>query len=82
MIFWRNRSFAPGVSYSLHGASSVNQEDVSTINKFGGKIQSAIGIPEDMLRKAASMAVCKINVDTDLRLAMTGAVPLPESESF
>ena len=64
----------PGFPIVLHGASSVEQDDVRTINAFGGDIKSAIGIPEDMLQKAASMAVCKINVDTDLRLAMTSAV--------
>ena len=64
----------PGFPIVLHGASSVIQSDVETVNKFGGKMPDAIGIPEDMLRKAASMAVCKINIDSDLRLAMTAAV--------
>ena len=64
----------PGLPIVLHGASSVNQEDVQTINAFGGNIQKAIGIPEEMLAEAAKMAVCKVNVDTDLRLAMTAAV--------
>lgn len=58
----------------LHGASSVIPEFVEMINNNGGKMPDAIGIPEDMLRKAASMAVCKINIDSDLRLAMTGTV--------
>ena len=58
----------------LHGASSVMPEYVAMVNKFGGQMADAIGIPEDMLRKAASMAVCKINVDSDLRLAMTAGV--------
>ena len=64
----------PGFPIVLHGASSVTPEDVDTINKYGGKMPDAIGIPEDMLRKAASMAVCKINIDSDLRLAMTAAI--------
>ncbi len=58
----------------LHGASSVDQESVKICNEYGGKIGGARGIPDDMLRKAASMAVCKINMDTDLRLAMTANV--------
>lgn len=58
----------------LHGASSVIPEFVEEINKFGGNLKEAIGIPEDMLRKAASMAVCKINVDSDLRLAVTAKI--------
>ena len=57
-----------------HGASSVIPEYVEMINQFGGEMPDAIGIPEDMLREAAKMAVCKINVDSDLRLAMTAAV--------
>ena len=64
----------PGFPIVLHGASSVNQDDVKTINEFGGEMPDAIGIPEEMLRKAATMAVCKINIDSDLRLAMTGAI--------
>ena len=63
----------PGFPIVLHGASSVIQEDVATVNQFGGQMPDAIGIPEDMLRKAATMAVCKINIDSDLRLAMTAA---------
>lgn len=58
----------------LHGASSVIPEFVEMINSNGGKMPDAIGIPEEMLRKAASMAVCKINIDSDLRLAMTGSI--------
>ena len=58
----------------LHGASSVIPEYVKIINENGGKMPDAIGIPEDMLRKAASMAVCKINIDSDLRLAMTASI--------
>ncbi len=58
----------------LHGASSVDQNCVKTCNDFGGKIDGASGIPNDMLRKASSMAVCKINMDTDLRLAMTAGI--------
>ncbi len=68
------QSLLPNFPIVLHGASSVTQEDVDTINKFGGQLPDAIGIPEDMLRKAASMAVCKINIDSDLRLAMTAAL--------
>lgn len=64
----------PGFPIVLHGASSVIPEFVETINKYGGNMPDAIGIPEDMLRKAASMAVCKINIDSDLRLAMTAAI--------
>ncbi|HIW74291.1 MAG TPA: class II fructose-1,6-bisphosphate aldolase [Firmicutes bacterium] len=64
----------PGFPIVLHGASSVMPEYVATINQYGGKMEDAIGIPEDMLRKAASMAVCKINVDSDLRLAMTAGI--------
>ncbi len=64
----------PGFPIVLHGASSVNQEYVQIINKNGGKLQDAIGVPEDMLRQAAKMAVCKINIDSDLRLAMTAGI--------
>ena len=64
----------PGFPIVLHGASSVIPEYVDLINKYGGAMPDAIGIPEDMLRKAASMAVCKINIDSDLRLAMTAAI--------
>lgn len=64
----------PGFPIVLHGASSVPQEFVKMVNEFGGKMPDAIGIPEEMLREAAKMAVCKINVDSDLRLAMTGSV--------
>ena len=64
----------PGFPIVLHGASSVNQDHIKMINQYGGQMPDAIGIPEDMLREAASMAVCKINMDTDLRLAMTAAV--------
>jgi fructose-bisphosphate aldolase, class II len=58
----------------LHGASSVSQEYVKIINENGGKLADAIGIPEDMLRQAAKSAVCKINIDSDLRLAMTAGI--------
>ena len=64
----------PGFPIVLYGASSVIPEYVEMINQFGGEMPDAIGIPEDMLREAAKMAVCKINVDSDLRLAMTAAV--------
>ncbi|MCL2857811.1 MAG: class II fructose-1,6-bisphosphate aldolase [Oscillospiraceae bacterium] len=64
----------PGFPIVLHGASSVIPEYVKMVNENGGQMPDAIGIPEDMLRKAASMAVCKINIDSDLRLAMTGVL--------
>ncbi len=64
----------PGFPIVLHGASSVPQEFVKLINENGGKMPGAIGVPEDQLRKAASMAVCKINIDSDLRLAMTASI--------
>ena len=64
----------PGFPIVLHGASSVPQEEVATINKYGGALKDAIGIPEEELRKAAKSAVCKINIDSDSRLAMTAAV--------
>ena len=61
----------PGFPIVLHGSSSVPQEFVAKINRFGGKMPDAVGIPEEQLRKAASLSVCKINIDSDLRLAMT-----------
>jgi fructose-bisphosphate aldolase class II len=64
----------PGFPIVLHGSSSVPQEDVATINQYGGKLVDAIGIPEEQLREAAKSAVCKINIDSDGRLAMTAAV--------
>ena len=64
----------PGFPIVLHGSSSVPQEEVDTINKYGGKLPDAVGIPEDQLRKAAASAVCKINIDSASRLAMTAAV--------
>ena len=64
----------PGFPIVLHGASSVIPEFVEMINANGGNMPGAIGIPEDMLREAAKMAVCKINIDSDLRLAMTGTI--------
>ena len=64
----------PNFPIVLHGASAVDPESVATCNKFGGDIAGAKGVPVDMLRKASSMAVCKINMDTDLRLAMTAAI--------
>ena len=63
-----------GFPIVLHGASSVPQDRVAVINQFGGAMPDAIGIPEEMLRKAASMAVCKINIDSDLRVAFTAAI--------
>lgn len=64
----------PGFPIVLHGASSVPQEYVHMINTYGGAMKDAIGVPEDQLREAARSAVCKINIDSDLRLAMTGSV--------
>ena len=64
----------PGFPIVLHGSSSVPQEEVDTINKYGGKLPDAIGIPEEQLREAAKSAVCKINIDSDSRLAMTAAI--------
>ena len=64
----------PGFPIVLHGSSSVPQEEVATINKYGGALVDAIGIPEEQLRKAAASAVCKINIDSDSRLAMTAAI--------
>ena len=64
----------PGFPIVLHGSSSVPQDEVATINKYGGKLPNAIGIPEEQLREAAKSAVCKINIDSDSRLAMTAAI--------
>ena len=64
----------PGFPIVLHGSSSVPQEFVDIINANGGNMPNAIGVPEEQLRKAASMAVCKINIDSDLRLAMTAEI--------
>ena len=64
----------PGFPIVLHGSSSVPQEEVDTINKYGGKLPNAVGIPEEQLRKASRSAVCKINIDSDSRLAMTAAI--------
>ncbi len=64
----------PGFPLVLHGASSVPQELVALCNKYGGHIPGARGVPEDMLRKAAALAICKINIDTDLRLALTATI--------
>lgn len=64
----------PGFPIVLHGSSSVPQDQVAIINKYGGNMKNAIGIPEDQLRKAATSAVCKINIDSDGRIAMTATV--------
>ena len=64
----------PGFPIVLHGSSSVPQDEVDTINKFGGKLPDAVGTPEEQLRQAAKSAVCKINIDSDSRLAMTAAI--------
>ncbi len=64
----------PGFPIVLHGSSSVPQEYVKMINAHGGKMPNAIGVPEEQLRQAARLSVCKINIDSDLRLAMTGTI--------
>ena len=64
----------PGFPIVLHGSSSVPQEYVDMCNKYGGNLPNAVGIPEEQLREAAKSAVCKINIDSDSRLAMTGAI--------
>ena len=64
----------PGFPIVLHGSSSVPQEYVKMVNANGGKMPNAIGVPEEQLRKAAALSVCKINIDSDLRLAMTGTI--------
>ena len=64
----------PGFPIVLHGSSSVPQDFVAKVNQYGGAMPNAIGVPEEQLRKAASMSVCKINIDSDLRLAMTASV--------
>ena len=64
----------PGFPIVLHGSSSVPQDEVDTINQFGGNLPDAVGIPEEQLRKASKSAVCKINIDSDSRLAMTAAI--------
>ena len=64
----------PGFPIVLHGSSSVPQEFVKKINEYGGQMPNAIGVPEDQLRQAARSAVCKINIDSDLRLAMTATI--------
>ncbi|MCR4763280.1 MAG: class II fructose-1,6-bisphosphate aldolase [Lachnospiraceae bacterium] len=64
----------PGFPIVLHGSSSVPQEFVKMVNDYGGKMPDAVGIPEEQLRKAAKLAVCKINIDSDIRLAMTGNI--------
>ena len=67
-------SLMPGYPLVLHGASSVPQEFVEMCNTYGGKVAGAAGVPEELLRKAAGMAICKINIDTDIRLAMTASI--------
>ena len=70
----RSPSRLPGFPIVLHGSSSVPQEYVKMINENGGKMPDAVGIPEEELRHAAQLSVCKINIDSDLRLAMTGTI--------
>ena len=67
-------SLIPGFPLVLHGASTVLPEFVAKCNQYGGEIKNAMGVPEEMLRQAGTMGVCKINIDTDLRLAMTASV--------
>ncbi len=67
-------SLMPGFPIVLHGASTVLPEFVAKCNKYGGRIADAKGVPEEMLKKAGTMGVCKINIDTDLRLAMTASI--------
>ncbi len=64
----------PGFPIVLHGSSSVPQEYVAMVNEFGGKMPDAIGVPEEQLREASKLSVCKINIDSDIRLAMTGTI--------
>lgn len=64
----------PGFPIVLHGSSSVPQEFVQIVNQYGGNMPGAVGVPEDQLRKAASMSVCKINIDSDIRLAITATI--------
>jgi len=64
----------PGFPIVLHGASSVVQEYVAIINQYGGQMEGAVGVPEEQLRQAAGMAVCKINIDSDGRLAVTAKI--------
>jgi fructose-bisphosphate aldolase class II len=64
----------PGYPIVLHGASSVSPEHVAMINQYGGNLESAVGIPAEQLRRAAKSAVCKINIDSDGRLAMTAMI--------
>jgi fructose-bisphosphate aldolase, class II len=70
----RIKALLPGYPIVLHGASSVLPEFVEMSNRYGGKIAGAKGVPEDLLRRAAASAVCKINIDTDIRLAMTAVI--------
>ncbi len=71
----------PGFSIVLHGSSSVPQDAIATINKFGGALKETVGIPEEQLRKAAKSSVCKINIDSDGRLVMTAAIRKVFAES-
>jgi fructose-bisphosphate aldolase class II len=64
----------PGFPLVMHGSSSVLKEFVDLINKYGGQMPNAMGVPEDAVSKAAKMAVCKVNIDTDLRLALTAKI--------
>ncbi|MGI5970333.1 MAG: class II fructose-1,6-bisphosphate aldolase [Oscillospiraceae bacterium] len=73
-ILQKIQELLPGFPIVLHGASSVIPKYVELINKYGGNMPDAVGVPEDMLRQAARMAVCKINIDSDLRLAMTAGI--------
>ena len=67
-------ALVPGFPIVLHGASTVLPEFVAKCNEYGGRIEDAKGVPEEMLKRAGTMGVCKINIDTDLRLAMTASI--------
>lgn len=73
-ILQKVQDLLPGFPIVLHGASSVPQKFVQLINQYGGNVAGAQGVPEELLRKAASMAVCKINIDSDIRLAITACI--------
>jgi fructose-bisphosphate aldolase class II len=70
----RMMELLPGFPFVLHGASSILPEAVALCNRYGARLPNTLGVPEDLLRRAASMGICKINTDTDLRLAMTAAI--------
>ena len=73
-IFEKIEKLLPDFPIVLHGASSVPQKFVDLIDKYGGNVKGAQGVPEELLRKAAAMSVCKINIDSDIRLAVTACI--------